>query len=132
MTEPELKYSDVLAKARTDLAVERTGLAMERSLMAWMRTAVSLIGFGFTLFSFLNSLRDKGLTSAMRDTAPRDVGLFLVVLGVLAALFGAIDYLRSMKGLKKTFEQATVKWFPVIAITLIALLGITLILKIAL
>jgi len=42
----------VLAEERTDLALLRTLNAAERTLMAWIRTAISMIGFGFTIYKF--------------------------------------------------------------------------------
>ena len=45
----ELKISD-------KLAVQRTIQSEGRSLLAWVRTSLSLIGFGFTLFKFLQYL----------------------------------------------------------------------------
>ena len=32
----------------------RTRMSAERTLMSWVRTAISLIGFGFTIFQFLD------------------------------------------------------------------------------
>jgi putative membrane protein len=46
MSDTELKTSDILA-------LDRTRMAAERTLMAWVRTALSMIGFGFTIYKFL-------------------------------------------------------------------------------
>ena len=35
----------------------RTRLAVERTMMAYMRTSVALIGFGFTIFQFLQNVQ---------------------------------------------------------------------------
>jgi len=43
----------------TKLAIERTRLAHERTLMAWVRTATSLISFGFTVYKFVQYLRES-------------------------------------------------------------------------
>jgi Predicted membrane protein len=37
----------------THFAWLRTRMSMERTLMSWVRTATALIGFGFTIFQFL-------------------------------------------------------------------------------
>jgi putative membrane protein len=40
----ELKLSD-------RLAIERTMLAADRTILTWVRTSLSLIGFGFTIYT---------------------------------------------------------------------------------
>jgi|SRR4029079_4613323 putative membrane protein len=67
----------------------RTQMSMQRTLMSATRTAVSLIGFGFTVAQFFERLRDK-LPEAlqMRPQAPRNLGLLLIAAGVISlALF---------------------------------------------
>lgn len=67
----------------------RTQMSMQRTLMSATRTAVSLIGFGFTVAQFFERLRDK-LPDAlqMRPQAPRNLGLLLIAAGVISlALF---------------------------------------------
>jgi len=79
MTEPELKFSDVLAQKRTDLAAQRTVMAAARSMMAWVRTGLSLIGFGFTIYRFLESLTEEGIQLTMRPHGPRESVSFSLV-----------------------------------------------------
>lgn len=45
-----------LAKRRTELAIKRSAIASERTLMAWLRTAISMIGFGFSIYKFFQYL----------------------------------------------------------------------------
>ena len=60
--------------------MQRTRLAEDRTLMAVIRTALSLIGFGFTIFQFFQSLRERGTIATA--AAPRNFGASLVGLGV--------------------------------------------------
>jgi putative membrane protein len=62
----------------------RTRLSIERTFMAWTRTAVSLIGFGFTIYNFLRQLERAG----ERPDAPRNFGLAFIATGVLAMAIG--------------------------------------------
>jgi putative membrane protein len=79
-----------LAEQRTDLALQRTIVAGERTLMAWIRTSISMIGFGFTIYKFLQYLRmDQPAGTHIRLEAPRNFGLALIALGTLT-LIGAI------------------------------------------
>ena len=71
----------------------RTRLSMERTLMAWVRTAVSLIGFGFTIVQFFERLQDmQGVAPAARPGAPRYLGLALIASGVLVLLISVWQY----------------------------------------
>lgn len=60
----------------------RTTMAFQRTQMAAARTAVSLIGFGFTVAQFFEKLVGEG---AVRGTnLPRDFGLLLIGAGVVS------------------------------------------------
>jgi putative membrane protein len=104
-------------------------MALERSIMAWLRTSLSMVGFGFTIFKFLTTMQEKGLTASMRDTAPREIGLFLLIMGVAASVFGSYEYWRGMKVLGEQYEGVTMKWFPVVATGSMGALGLLLILR---
>ena len=49
---------EVRVTADSHFAWLRTRLAVERTMMAYMRTAVALIGFGFTIFQFLQRVQE--------------------------------------------------------------------------
>jgi inner membrane protein YidH len=64
----------------------RTQMSLQRTLMSATRTAVSLIGFGFTVAQFFEHLRDK-LPENLRDVrpdVPRNLGLLLIAAGVIS------------------------------------------------
>ncbi|MEJ2502187.1 MAG: DUF202 domain-containing protein [Gemmatimonadota bacterium] len=111
--------STELAGQRTAMAADRTVLAIERTLMAWVRTALSMVGFGFTIYKFLSSLE------GVRPAAPRNVGLFLLVLGTGAAVFGCLDYWQMMRRMGRT-AQARFRVAPLAFGALIGLLGLVL------
>ena len=53
--------------------------------MAWIRTAISMIGFGFTIYKFFQYLpSDIAKGNTMHPQAPRNLGLTLIALGTLA------------------------------------------------
>jgi putative membrane protein len=111
--------STEMANQRTEMAVDRTALAIERTLMAWIRTSLSMVGFGFTIYKFLSSLE------TVRPQAPRNVGLFLLVLGTAAAAFGCLDYWEIMRRLSRS-GQARFRVLPLVFGVLIGLLGLVL------
>jgi putative membrane protein len=83
----------VLAVERTDLAVDRTVMAAERTLMAWTRTAISMIGFGFSIYKFFQYLPEEiAAGNIQRPQAPRNLGLTLVALGTLALAAAALQH----------------------------------------
>lgn len=85
MEKSTTKSSNILAGERTELALYRTSLAASRSLMAWVRTGLSMNGFGYTIYKFIESLTDR-----VPPNAARNFGLFLICLGMLLILFGCL------------------------------------------
>lgn len=87
---------------RTALAFQRTRQAADRTMMAIMRTALSLIGFGFTIFSFFSGLRQNPLfEDNIRPGAPGRFGLALVIIGVLLLALGIVTHIRYMRQLRR-------------------------------
>ena len=71
----------------------RTRASLERTMMSWIRTAVSLIGFGFTIVQFFARLQDlPGVKPALHPAAPRYLGLALIGCGVVALLISVWQY----------------------------------------
>ena len=56
-------------KLEDALATERTRMAADRTLMGWIRTALSMIGFGFTIFKFLESIQSREVGGANYEAA---------------------------------------------------------------
>ena len=120
MEQPAEKSTNVLARERTDLAVFRTALAASRSLMAWVRTGLSMIGFGFTMYKFI-----EGFATEVRPNAARNVGLFLIAWGTLSILFGCIEYWQTAREIQSSYNVAMRK-FPVIMAVLVGAVGLLL------
>lgn len=52
--------------------------------MAWIRTALSMIGFGFTIYKFFQYLpEDIAAGNVRRPHAPRNLGWSLIAIGTL-------------------------------------------------
>jgi len=111
-----------LAKQRTELAVKRSAVASERTLMAWVRTAISMIGFGFSIYKFFQYLpTDIAKGNVTHPHAPRNLGLTLIALGTVA-LAGATwqhrNFLKEIGG-----SQAEHVW----SISLVVAIAVVLI-----
>ena len=119
----ELKLSD-------RLALERTIQAEGRSLLAWVRTSLSLIGFGFTIFKFLQYVYQEGSGQLMRPQTPRNIGLFLILAGTVPLLLAIIQYVRKVRQLGKKGHLLLDPDF--LAASVIFLFGVILILTVVL
>jgi putative membrane protein len=97
MTDPHADATagrfEVRATASDHFAWLRTRASLERTMMSWIRTAVSLIGFGFTIVQFFARMQDlPGGNAARHPAAPYFVGLALISCGVLALVISVWQY----------------------------------------
>jgi putative membrane protein len=76
---------------------QRTRIASERTLMAWVRTAVSLIGFGFSIPKFFSYLAASEPLKGAPGVSPRVLGTSLIALGTLALVGGLVEHARLMR-----------------------------------
>jgi putative membrane protein len=114
-----------LAELRTDLAVQRTLIAAERTLMAWIRTAISMIGFGFTIYKFFQYQADEiAAGNIRRPQAPRNLGMSLIALGTLALSAAAWQHRRFLKeiGVNQTRHVLSVSFVVAIFVILIGVI----------
>jgi putative membrane protein len=89
---------EVRATASDHFSWIRTRLSVERTMMSWLRTAVSLIGFGFTIVQFFDRMQDlPGVAPAHFPNAPRYLGLMLILCGIIALVISVWEYLWSLR-----------------------------------
>lgn len=95
MSPPDTRF-DVRPTASNHFAWINTRIALERTLLAWERTAISLIGFGFTIVQFFQRMQNMpGMNGRqMRPQEPRDLGLALIGTGVIALAISLYQYHR--------------------------------------
>ena len=105
------------------LAVDRTRLAHDRTLMAWVRTAISMIGFGFTVYKslqYIHQQKPEGLPSL---DGPRNLGLAFIGLGLLSLVIAVIQDWHYRKRL--TSENQTPRFnLSLVVAGLVALIGV--------
>lgn len=68
-------------------------MSADRTLMSQVRTALSMIGFGFTIYQVFSQLAANDVLVRGNITA-RWVGVSLLVLGVLLLVMGLIGHSR--------------------------------------
>jgi len=120
--------SDELAEDRTDMASMRTVMAADRTLMAWVRTSLSLSSFGFTIYKVLQGFAEAGLRLPHGQT-PLVVGLFLTGLGTLAMVMGSVEYVQTLRELRKFIDIKLTRPAFIMAI-LMGLMGLFLFISI--
>lgn len=89
--------------AATKLAIDRTRLAYERTLMAWVRTAASMISFGFTVYKALQYLREQTPNPPASGVTPRELGMGMMMFGLIALGLATIQHQRSLRALKEEY-----------------------------
>ena len=103
------EISAELSSRRTALSFQRTRMSADRTLMSVIRTSLSLIGFGFTIYQFFRYLRESvGETRLVRDIAPRNFGLALVLLGVGMLFLGIwrhVAFMLELRAERNTFLE---------------------------
>ena len=115
-----------LAEERTSLALQRTIMASERSLMAWIRTALSMIGFGFTIYKFFQYLPEELATGTVRrPQAPRNLGLTLIAVGTLALVAAAWQHRRFLNEIGAALSRRVWSLSFIVAILVILIGAIT-------
>jgi len=97
--------SNALADDRTQLAVARTIVALDRTLMAWIRTATSLISFGFTMYKFIQTIRDGQPVRDAHLIGSREFALIMMALGTGALLWATIEYRAQIQSLRLAYPR---------------------------
>ena len=121
---PPKPSTNELAEDRTGLAFERSKMASDWTTMAFMRTAISLIGFGFSipaLFQVLTGV--PGMEGAPVERA-RFIGLFMLFLAVFmltTAIAQQAIYLRRLSRAARRAFPFSIAMFSSCVMLLVAL-----------
>jgi putative membrane protein len=92
----------VVATAGTRLAWFRTWTILERTMATWILTAITLLGFGFTIVLLFDELsRFTGIAPPLRPLAPFHFGLALIGLGVAALIIAGWQYRAVLRYLQQ-------------------------------
>lgn len=96
METQSLKPTNALIQEKTDFAVLNIVLAAERTMMSVLRTSLSFISFGFTIYTFLQYVREgEGLP--VRESGPRIMSLALIGIGLFILITGSWQHREFLK-----------------------------------
>jgi putative membrane protein len=110
--------------AGRQLGLDRTEIASERTLMAWVRTAVSLIGFGFSIPKFFSYLEAAGPVDVAGGLSPKFLGVVLIGLGTLGLAGGIAEHFRLMKKIAPSEPVRASLCGALFAAIVVALIGL--------
>jgi putative membrane protein len=116
-----------LADERTNFARFRTSLALERTTLAWIRTALTFATFGFGIVGFFRTLRQttNSVEAVHLHQAAIQMGVALVVIGLVATILAAIFHWVSLRRLRRGEQLPVTQWPLSITIAvLVSLLGL--------
>ena len=122
---PQADAGTVLAQQRTNLAIRRSVIASERTLMAWIRTAISMIGFGFTIYKFFQYLPSEVAQGKISHPhAPRNLGLTLIAVGTLALAAATWQHRNFLKdlGASQSHQMWSISSVVALVVVLIGLI----------
>jgi putative membrane protein len=116
MTEPrnEITRPRFIVEVTTNsrLAWFRAWTMLERTTSTWVLTAITLIGFGFTIVLVFDEFaRFTGVEPAVRPLGPLYFGLALIGLGVTALIIAGWQY-RALLGYLRQAEFASLAEVP--------------------
>jgi putative membrane protein len=105
-----------------DLARLRTAMAADRTLMSWVRTTLAMIGLGFTITKFYQYLQaTEPLHGGQDPHGPRNLGLVLILLGLLSLTMAGVQYAGQVRRLDASARPLV--QLPLIVAAIVALIG---------
>lgn len=105
-TTPEPRFES-LPNVGNHFAWIRTTLGLQRTLLASVRTSVSLIGFGFTVAQFFETLVGEIPLNARHagPEMPRNFGLLLIAAGIASLVIFAWQYHSTTGYLRRDYPE---------------------------
>lgn len=91
-------------KAKTKIQLERTRAAFERLQLAWIRASLTLITIGVGAYEYFHNRIELGKAPLLKLFSGRELGVFLVLISLIALLLATIQHKNNMSDLKQQYE----------------------------
>ena len=86
--------------AKKDLSQERLRIALERLQINWIQWDITCIALGFTSYKFFYARVEEGKAAVGSFLNGRDIGIFLISLGLVSLFFATLQHRKSVEKLK--------------------------------
>ncbi|NCD70162.1 YidH family protein [Mucilaginibacter agri] len=123
---------DLENKNNESAAKPNDHLANERTFLAWIRTSIAMMGFGFVVVKFALFIRQISLAVGKPGMVPvskgysAEIGIFLVAIGVIMAIYAYIRYrITEHQLVTNTFKPSYL--LAILVTVLILLSGVALV-----
>jgi uncharacterized membrane protein YidH (DUF202 family) len=92
-------------KSKKQLSFERMRLALEKLQLARVKTTLTLIALGFTAYKVFYVRMEEGKKPLVDFPNGRDIGMFLIFVGLVILLLSTLQHLRSIAKLKLQYAD---------------------------
>ena len=121
--EPASPEKEEKKKGKRKITLERWRVANERLQIVWIRMTITLMAIGFTIYKVLESRAEQGRDQILGLIGGREIGLFLLITGLLGLTLATRQHIRTLKQMKQFYEKmppsiSLIQSFIILAFTL--------------
>ncbi len=88
-----------------NLRAERHRIALEKLQLAWMKKTLTLSALGFACYRFFYSRQESGKAPIIELFNGRNVGIFLIGLGILGLFLATVQHVRNYSQLRADYSH---------------------------
>ncbi|MBC6365424.1 YidH family protein [Algoriphagus sp. AK58] len=90
---------------KSAIQLERTRTAFERLQLAWIRASLTLITIGVGAYEYFHNRIESGKAPLLKLVSGRELGIFLVLMALVALTLATIQHRKNTVYLKNHYEK---------------------------